>query len=191
MDKSLHLDHMALGVCYYPEHWDESLWADDLLRMQALGIECVRVFEFAWNLVEPSEGVFDFSLFDRFLNLCADVSMKAVMCTPTATPPAWMAKAYPEILNAACDGTLYRHGHRRHYNYNSRVYRFYVERIVTRLAEHYADHPAIVGWQIDNELNCEVNEFYSDSDREAFRAYLKAHFGTLDALNDAIDKFMQ
>lgn len=56
---------------------------------------------------------------------------------------------------------------------------------MTKLAEHYGKHPAIVGWQIDNELNCEVSEFYSEADSAAFRVYLKETYETLDALNEA------
>jgi hypothetical protein len=28
----------TLGVCYYPEHWDESVWAEDARRMAELGL---------------------------------------------------------------------------------------------------------------------------------------------------------
>ena len=185
-EKSIRLDHLSLGVCYYPEHWDESLWEDDLARMREHGIETVRVFEFAWTLAEKEEGVFDFSFFDRFLNLCGQKGIQAILCTPTATPPAWLTGKYPEVLNAGRDGSLYHHGHRRHYNYNSPVYRQLCARIITKLAERYGRHPAVIGWQIDNEINCEIDVFYSESDDAAFREYLKAHFGTLDALNEAI-----
>ncbi len=185
-DKSLHTDKLSLGVCYYPEHWEESLWADDLRRMLEHGITTVRVFEFAWTFVEREEGNFDFSLFDRFLNLCRDQGMQVILCTPTATPPAWLTHKYPEVLNADIKGNLYHHGHRRHYNYNSPVYQSLCKRVVTKLAERYGQHPAVTGWQIDNEINCEIDVFYSQSDDDAFRAYLQAHFGTLDALNKAI-----
>ena len=50
---------------------------------------------------------------------------------------------------------------------------------------HYGTHPAIIGWQIDNELNCETCEFYSEADSDAFRLYLKEKYQTLDKLNDA------
>ena len=75
-EKTMHQAGLSLGVCYYPEHWDESLWPDDLRRMKEAGITRVRVFEFAWNLAEPEDGIYDFSLFDRFLNLAADMGVE-------------------------------------------------------------------------------------------------------------------
>ena len=53
------------------------------------------------------------------------------------------------------------------------------------MAEHYRDHPAVIGWQIDNELNCEVNVFYAAADHDAFRGWLKRRYGSLDTLNAA------
>lgn len=184
-NKSIKLDKISLGVCYYPEQWDESLWEDDLRRMLKVGIGTVRVAEFAWNVVEPREGEFVFGLFDRFLDLAKNVGMKVIFGTPTATPPAWLTEKYPEALNADINGVLYRHGSRRHYNYNSPKYRELSARIVRVFAERYASHPAIIGWQIDNELNAEANRFYSDADTVAFRKFLQNKYNTLDALNRA------
>ena len=178
-------DTMTVGVCYYPEHWDQSLWADDLRRMLGSGITVVRIAEFAWSLFERTEGVFTLDVFDPFLDLCEKMGMKVIFGTPTATPPAWLTETYPEVLNCDITGVKYRHGMRRHYNYNSPVYWEKCEIIIGKIAQHYGRHPAIIGWQIDNELNCEKDEFYSDADSAAFRAFLKEKYGTLDALNDA------
>ena len=175
----------AVGVCYYPEHWPRSMWRDDLARMKAAGISTVRVAEFAWSIFEPQEGVFSFAFFDGFLALCEETGVKVIFGTPTATPPAWLTEKYPETLNAFMDGTLLSHGARRHYNYNSPVYRRLSARIVEQLARHYGQHPAIVGWQIDNEFNCETDEFYSAADHTAFRMFLQEKYGTLDTLNEA------
>lgn len=176
---------MTMGVCYYPEHWDRSLWRDDLRRMKETGISVVRVAEFAWNKVEPEEGKFTYAFFDEFLDTCLEEKMNVIFGTPTATPPAWLTEKYPEVLNCREDGTLYRHGARRHYNYNSLKYQELSARIVEKLAFHYGKHPVIVGWQVDNELNCEAYEYHSEADTEAFRVFLKNKYGTLDALNEA------
>lgn len=185
MKKEIGLKRLVLGACYYPEHWDEALWEDDLTRMEEHGIEVIRIGEFAWGLLEPEEGVYDFSLFDRFLSLVQNHRIRVIFGTPSATPPAWLTHKYPEALNARIDGTLMRHGTRRHYTYNSPRYNELVKAIVLRLGLQYGHHPSVVGWQIDNELNCEVNEFYSECDHRAFRRYLQNRYGTLQKLNEA------
>ncbi len=177
---------ISLGTCYYPEHWDKSLWADDLERMKAAGIRTIRIGEFAWSKVEPREGEFTYEFFDGFLEVACKAGMKIIFGTPTATPPAWLTEKYPEVLNCRMDGVKYRHGMRRHYNYNSPVYQKLSARIVEKFAGHYASHPSVIGWQIDNEINCEVDVFYSESDIVAFREYLKKKYGTLEKLNQEL-----
>lgn len=176
---------MTMGTCYYPEHWEESLWESDLDRMKESGISVIRIAEFAWNKIEIREGEYDFSFYDRFLKLCLEKEMKVIFSTPTATPPAWLTEKYPEVLNARMDGVSYRHGGRKHYNYNSPVYLDFCRKIVTQSATHYGPHPAVIGWQIDNELNCEVCEFYSEADDRAFRSFLQEKYENLDSLNKA------
>lgn len=176
---------MVMGTCYYPEHWDRSLWEEDLERMLEAGIRVIRIAEFAWSKVEPREGEYTYEFFDAFLETVAKTPMKVIFCTPTATPPAWLTERYPEVLNANMDGVKYRHGARRHYNYNSPVYQRFSANITEKFAAHYAKHPSIIGWQIDNELNCETAEFYSESDSDAFREFLKDKYKTLDRLNEA------
>ncbi len=174
-----------LGVCYYPEHWDKSLWPEDLDRMLEAGLKTVRIAEFAWNLVEPREGEYTYAFFDDFLNLAREKGMHVIFCTPTATPPAWLTEKYPEALNADLEGNLICHGSRRHYNYNSPVYRRFSRNITEKIASHYGPHPAVIGWQLDNEFNCENDLFYSESDTVAFRDFLKKRYKTLEALNRA------
>lgn len=178
-------NEMTMGTCYYPEHWDASLWESDLTRMLEAGISVIRIAEFAWNKMEPEEGHFTWDFFQNFLDLCQEKGMKVILGTPTATPPAWLTEKYPEVLNAREDGVLYRHGGRKHYNYNSPVYQRLAARITEEMAKAYGQHPAVVGWQIDNELNCETNEFHSEADSAAFREFLKEKYGSLTKLNEA------
>jgi len=185
MTKSLHVERVQMGVCYYPEHWPEALWADDYRRMRELGFSVVRLAEFAWGIFEPKEGTFSFDLFDRAIALAHEHGLQVILGTPTATPPAWLTHRYPEVLNVTQTGVQYRHGQRRHYTYNAPIYRDLCARIVRKLAEHYGNHPAVIGWQIDNELNCETNVFYAAADHAAFCTWLQHKYGNLDHLNRA------
>ena len=126
---------MTVGTCYYPEHWPEDMWEQDIERMLASGIDVIRIAEFAWSKTEQEEGVFTFDFFDSFLDLAEQEGMKVIFSTPTATPPAWLTERYPEVLNCRKDGVSFRHGMRRHYNYNSPKYRELSARIVEKLAE--------------------------------------------------------
>lgn len=182
-EKNINLNNLTIGVCYYPEHWPEEMWEDDLKRMVDYGIKIIRIGEFAWSIFEPEEGVFSFDFFDRFMELVKEYPIKVIFCTPTATPPAWLTEKYPEALNKDSYGIQYCHGLRRHYTYNSEKYNYFVKRIVQKLATHYGKNPSIVGWQIDNEFNCEVNTFYADCDHQAFRQYLKNKYKSLDEVN--------
>lgn len=185
MKKILTGDAFTLGVCYYPEHWPKEMWREDLRRMHENGIEVIRIAEFAWNLVEPNEGVFNYDFFDEFLDVTEEVDMKVIFCTPTATPPAWLTTKYPEVLNATMEGVKFEHGQRRQYNYNAPIYRELTERITEKFASHYGQRPTIIGWQIDNEINCEMNVFYSQADKIAFQRFLQEKYKTLDVLNSA------
>ena len=177
--------NISIGCCYYPEHWDRSLWQSDLRRMKEAGIGTVRVAEFAWSTIEAQEGVFDYRFWDDFLDLAEAEDMQVIFGTPTATPPVWLTEKYPECLNGTIDGIKYRHGMRRHYTYNAAKYQELSARITEKIASHFASRRCIIGWQIDNELNCETDVFYSEADTQAFRSFLKARYKDLDSLNRA------
>ena len=185
MSKTYSYNTFLYGVVYYPEQWPEERWESDLARIAATGMNVVRMGEGAWSVWEPEEGRYDFSMFDRALALCQKHGLSAIMGTPTYTPPAWLTERYPEVLRASFDGDRLVHGSRRHYNYTSPVYRAKSEAITEALARHYRDHPMVIGWQIDNELNCHLDVSFAESDHQAFRVWCRERYGTLEALNQA------
>lgn len=176
-------DSFRFGVCYYPEQWPESYWEEDAHRMQECGVNTVRMGEFGWALMEPREGHYDFSLFDRAIATLGHYGIKTIFGTPTAAPPKWLTHKYPEVLNVLENGRRVNDQSRRQYSYNSPVYRRFSREIVEALARHYRNNTNIIGWQIDNEINNEDPEDFSDSARAAFRSWLKKKYGTLDELN--------
>jgi beta-galactosidase len=183
--KAFDTDTFLLGVCYYPEHWEESLWNEDFRRMAELGFNVVRMGETAWNVMEPEEGQYDFGLFDRAIEAAVRHGLQIIMGTPTYAPPAWLTEKYPEVLRVDFHGQTMAHGSRRHYNYTSTTYWRLCNGIVSELINHYKTHPAIIGWQVDNELNCHSDTSYADSDHLAFREWCMEKYGTLERLNEA------
>ena len=144
---------MFLGVAYYPEHWPQERWPIDARLMREANIGAARVGEFAWSRFEPREGEYDFGWLDEAIDVLSREGIRTIMCTPTATPPAWLIHAHPEIRPIEANGLVAKpFGSRRHYCCNVPVYREYTRRIVVALADHYGDHPDVIGWQIDNEL---------------------------------------
>ena len=176
-----------LGVCYYPEHWPQDLWAADAARMVALGLTYVRIGEFAWSRIEPSPGLFDFGWMDRAIDTLGAAGLKVVIGTPTATPPKWLIDLHPDILPVdPATGRTRGFGSRRHYDFSSTVYRDHASRITIAIAERYGHHPAVVGWQTDNELCCHDTALSaSPAARDAFRAWCAARYGDIATLNSA------
>lgn len=179
-------DRLRLGVCYYPEQWNPSRWREDAERMVALGIELVRIGEFAWSRIEPRAGQFAWEWLDRAVETLATAGLEVVMGTPTACPPKWLVDAHPEILAVGADGRVRSFGSRRHYCFSSEAYRTESRRIVTAVAERYGRLPVVVAWQTDNEYGCHDTVLsYSAAALRGFRRWLGERYRDVAALNQA------
>ncbi|MGE3798613.1 MAG: beta-galactosidase, partial [Thermomicrobiales bacterium] len=176
----------SLGVCDYPEHVPWEQWKHYPERQRKLGLTYVRLAEFAWSKVEPREGEFEWGWLDDAVEALATAGLKVVMCTPTATPPAWLIRKHPEILPVGRGGIVRNFGSRKHYDHASPVYREHSRRITRAYAERYGQHPAVEGWQTDNEWGCHsTTRSYGGASAIAFRAWLERRYGTPHQLNDA------
>lgn len=178
-----------IGVDYYPEHWDSDLnqlpqMANDLIIMKENGIELIRVGEFAWHVLESEEGTYNFTLLDKLFELTRNLGIKIIIGTPSATPPAWLIKKHPEILQKDDMGHVRHFGSRRHYCYNSHIYKVYVDKIVNKLAERYGKMENLYAWQIDNEFGCEDTTFcYCEKCDMAFQKFLETKYHSIEDLN--------
>ena len=140
------------GAAYYPEHWPEERWPEDARLMQEAGFNVVRLAEFAWAKLEPSEGQFDFEWLDRAIELLARRGIDVVLGTPTASPPPWAMAESEELFRVGENGIRQTYGLRREYCPNQARYRKHSLRIVSAIADDYRGNPSVTGWQIDNEL---------------------------------------
>jgi beta-galactosidase len=180
------LTEFLYGSPYYPEHWDEAIRAGDPALLRAAGWNVIRMAEFAWDVIEPREGVFDFTLFDETIERMAAAGIRTILCTPTATPPRWLTLNYPEVLRVDECGVPLSHGSRQHASHLSPVFREHSRRITRVMAEHYAGNPHVIGWQTDNEMHCHFSEDHSPAAQVFFAEFLRAKFGgDIGALNRA------
>jgi beta-galactosidase len=175
-------ERLWLGSAWYPEQWPESAWDEDLRLMKAHGANVVRIGEYAWSRMEPTEGAYDMAWLVRAVRLARKHGLKVVVGTPTDTPPAWMTQKYPDTLLVDGNGKRLGHGGRRQFSISSSRYRTFAHGIVTEMARALKDEDNVIGWQIGNEP---VDESYDPEARAAWVAWLKARYGTLDKLNDA------
>lgn len=174
---------MKIGVDYYPEQWDSSLWETDVEHMKEAGVTIVRLAEFAWSRLEPQEGVFDFSWLDQVISLFQERQIEVFLCTPTCTPPQWMFHKYPEIIQMDKMGRRIATGIRGHRCMSSQVYRAFCEKIITAMVSHYRDWGNVIGYQIDNEL--EANHCCCPVCEAAFRDWVRRKYKSIEAVNDA------
>lgn len=179
-------ERFALGVCYYPEHWPRDRWRTYARQMRELGLTYVRIAEFAWSRIEPERDRWAWGWLDDAIETIADEGLQLILCTPTAAPPDWLIAEHPEILPVGRDGRVRQFGSRRHYDIASPVYRAESRRITRAIAGRYGTHPALVGWQTDNEYgDHDTGRTWSEAARRGFRRWLQERYGTLAALNEA------
>jgi beta-galactosidase len=173
---------ILMGAAWYPEQWPEPRWEEDLRLMEAANLKVVRIAEFAWSRMEPSEGHYDFDWLERAINLAAKHHIASVLGTPTATPPAWLTQKYPDTLRVEPSGQRVTHGNRAHASASSPRYREFCHQIAEQMAIRFGHNPDVVGWQIDNEYGYALMSF-DDATHRQFQDWLKAKYETLDNLN--------
>ncbi|MFG6477222.1 beta-galactosidase [Microbacterium sp. P06] len=178
-------DGIAYGCDYNPEQWDPSVWAEDVALMTEAGVDLVAINVFGWSHIEPRQGEFDFTALDRVIDLLAAAGIGINLGTGTSSTPPWLTRLHPEILPMTEDGTLRYPGGRQAWCPSSPVFREAALALVDAVARRYGSHPAVELWHVSNELGCHNALCYCDTSAAAFRVWLEARYGTIDALNSA------
>jgi beta-galactosidase len=179
------LDRLAFGGDYSPEQWPEEVWTEDVRLMQEIGINLVTVGVFAWALLEPEPGRYDFGWLDRVVDQLYDAGILVDLATPTAAPPAWFSRRYPASLPVTRTGHVLGIGARESFCPSSPDYRAAAGSLVERMAHRYAGHPGLALWHVNNEYGAHVGPCYCATSEQEFRRWLRSRYGDLDALNQA------
>jgi beta-galactosidase len=185
------------GVAYYPEYMPYDRLDKDVELMQKAGITVVRVGESTWSSWEPRDGDFQFAWMQRVLDRLQQAGIKAILGTPTYSIPTWLYKEHPEIL-VTHNGTApplsdpYSptyppsltpgyYGPRQNYDFLNPYFRQGAERVIREILKHFKDHPAVIGYQIDNETGpTDIPTQYMNA---AFLDRLKRKYKTLETVN--------
>lgn len=177
------MEQFLFGADYYPEHWDELEWESHASMMEEAHFNVVRVAEFSWAKLEPSEGVYDFDWLDRAIDTLAKHHVQVILGTPTPTPPVWLLNKHDILMRDRYFRPRYS-GSRRECCANNKDYQHYSDIIVTKMAEHYKDNANVVGWQIDNEFGCHgTTRCYCDNCKKEFQTWLQKKYKTIDEVN--------
>ncbi|MBD8022667.1 beta-galactosidase [Microbacterium gallinarum] len=178
-------DGIAFGCDYNPEQWTPDVWDEDIALMGEAGVDLVAINIFGWSHIEPREGEYDFRGLDDIIGRLHAAGIRVNLGTGTASTPAWLTTAYPEVLPMVEDGTRRYPGGRQAWCPSSPVFRAAALRLVEAVARRYGDHPAVALWHVSNELGCHNALCYCDVSAAAFRRWLQAKHGTIEALNAA------
>jgi len=175
---------LLLGVDYYPDQTPEALWEEDSRMMAEVGFTNVRIAEFAWALMEPAEGKFDFAWLRRAVEILHKHNISVILGTPSAAPPPWLMVRYPDVVEVNAQGERLHPGGRRFTCPTNQVYRRLSLSIANAMAREFADTTGVIGWQIDNELTLSSSQrCYCNFCQAGFQAWLRSKYGSLDNLN--------
>lgn len=176
---------MRFGGDYNPEQWPPATLHEDVDLMKRAGVNLVTVGVFSWAWCEPRPDEFELDWLDRAMDALHGAGIGVDLATATASPPPWLAARHPETLPVDATGARLWPGSRQAYCPSSPVFRDRARRLVTRLAERYAEHPALEMWHVGNEYACHVTQCWCDVSAAAFRSWLRERYGSVEALNEA------
>jgi beta-galactosidase len=175
------MDTFLYGAAFYEEYMPEDRLEKDVQLMEQAGINVVRVGESTWSKWEPEDGRFEFAWMDRIIDRLARAHIRVIMGTPTYSIPPWMFKEHPQILVTRLGGQKATYGIRQNMDITNPDFLRYAERVIRKIAEHYRNNPAVIGYQIDNETTS--NGTAGPNVQAAFVRYLQQKFSSVERLN--------
>lgn len=175
---------LYVGANYHPHDSDPVTWAHDIALMKAGGIRVVRMGHLAWDSYEPRDGQFKFGWFDQCMDMMHAAGIKVILDIAVRPAPLWLHHEHPSVDVADVDGVRQYPNHRYMEDVGDPTYQKYALRFARAMASHYAHHPALLAFGIDNESG-DGPISYSAAVRTRFIAWLRAKYGNTDALNRA------
>ena len=175
-------DQVLYGVAYYAEYQPYDRLERDLDLMAEADLTVIRVGESVWSTWEPEDGHFSLDWLEPVLDGAHQRGISVILGTPTYAMPPWLARKYPEVRAERRTGERIAYGHRQDADYSHPAFRYHADRLVRRVVDRYVDHPAIIGYQVDNEPGMEL--FHNHGVFETFVDRLRERYGDAQTLSD-------
>ncbi|BAU54053.1 Beta-galactosidase BgaA [Mucilaginibacter gotjawali] len=176
---------LYVGSNYHPhDNKDIEKIKNDIELMKAAGFTSVRMGHLAWDSYEPSEGKFDFDWFDKVMDLLNQAGIKVILDIAIRPAPIWLHHKYPSMDVTSPGGNVQYPNHRYMVDVGDPMYQKYALRFADTLTKHYAKHPALLAFGIDNESG-DGPISYSETVRKRFVIWLTKKYSTLDNFNKA------
>lgn len=174
--------NVKFGAAYYLEYQPSPMLLErDLDLMAAAHFTVIRVGESVWSAWEPENGRFELDWLQPVLDGAFARGISVVLGTPTYAVPPWLSHQYPEIAAETKTGQPLSWGARQEMDFTHPAYLFHAERIIRKVVARYAAHPAVIGFQVDNEPG--IHLFHNRGNFRRFVADLRQQYGDVETLN--------
>jgi beta-galactosidase len=172
---------VLFGAAYYHEYQPYERLKTDLDLMAEARFTVIRVGESVWSTWEPANGRFDLDWLRPVLDGAHERGISVILGTPTYAVPPWLARLYPEIAGERATGRRIGWGARQEVDFTHPGFRYHAERVIRRILGEYAGHPAVIGFQVDNEPGNEL--LHNHGVFQRFIDHLRDRYGDVETLN--------
>ncbi len=173
---------VRFGAAYYAEYQRTPRLKADFDLMAEAGFTVIRVGESVWSTWEPDDGVFDLDWLEPVLDEAHERGIGVILGTPTYAIPMWLKRRYPEIAGDSATGQPIGWGARQEVDFTHAAYLFHAERIIRAVVTRYREHPAIIGYQVDNEPGLRL--LHNEGVFQRFVDWLRHRYETVERLNE-------
>ena len=174
-------NRVLFGAAYYHEYQPYERLKTDLDLMVDAGFSVIRVGESVWSTWEPENGRFELDWLQPVLDGAHERGISVLLGTPTYAVPPWLARLYPEIAGERRTGERIPWGARQEVDFTHPAFRFHAERVIRKITARYAGHPAVIGFQVDNEPGNEL--LHNHGVFQRFVDDLRHRYGDVETLN--------
>jgi len=142
---------MRLGVCFYPEQCSEDRWQIEAKMMRELGLRIVRIGDFSWSKIEPSQGSYQWQWTDSLIEKLSGEGLQIVLSTPVSFPPTWLLEILMIPRSTGKNGNNAKPPGKNDFCSNHPLFKEFTLTLISEMSKRYGRNEAIIGWQINHE----------------------------------------